>query len=105
MCICRYIYECARREGSLEKYPQADSRGGGEEEGGTVLGNRALSKLLTSSFFSLLLVSSLKYIPICTYICWKVSGRFCWGAKDGGRVGFPTGSLLYSWTSHHWDYF
>ena len=46
---------------------------------------RAVSKLLTSSFFSLLLVSSLKYIPICTYIYWKVSGRLGWGAKDGGK--------------------
>lgn len=45
---------------------------------------RTVSKLLTSTFFSLLLVSSLKYIPICIYICWKVSGRFCWGAKNGG---------------------
>lgn len=71
-------------------------------KGGQPCETRAVSKLLTSSFFSSLLVSSLKYIPVCTYIYWKVSGRFGWGAKDGGRVGFPTGSLLYSWASHHW---
>lgn len=47
---------------------------------------RTVSKLLTSSFFSLL-VSSLKYIPICTYICWKVSGRFCWELRDGEACG------------------